>query len=212
MVSNVSLTRIVVMTCEKRLCWTQMNKFKLFHIFPTRCDSMPSFGTTLETPEIVYCLNLLWWYPWTQAQSVNSLFSTPLWDRNEATVLKVVFTSWLNSRWFFYCINVLQDFYSIFLFLKWSPVPWHRFLYLSGAAVARVPSTWLISFILVASKEARGVRNGASIAARLVQKHRSLSCAVWQPGTRMSEKQFVFRISLYGELQGAGDVWCFIMG
>lgn len=94
----------------------------------------------------------------------------------------------------------------------WIPVPWHRFLYLSGAAVARAPSAWLISFILVASKEARGVGNGASIAALLVQKHRSLSCAVWQPGTRMCERQFVFRISLYEELQGAGDVWRFIMG
>lgn len=69
----------------------------------------------------------------------------------------------------------------------WIPVPWHRFLYLSGAAAARAPSAWLISFILVSSKEARGVGKGASIAALLVQTHRSLSCAVWQPGTRMCE-------------------------
>ncbi len=103
---------------------------------------------------------------------------------------KLFFTSWQSLGDFCYT-NVLQGVSSHSPVSEvppmWIPVPWHRFLYLSGAAAARAPSAWLISFILVASKEARGVGKGASIAALLVKKHRSLSCAVWQPGTRMCE-------------------------
>lgn len=109
-------------------------------------------------------------------------FPTLPWDkkRKEPSYFHV-----LADRASSFCYaNVLQEFSSHSSISQvppmWIPVPWHRFSYLSGAAATRAPSAWLISFILVASKEARGCgEKGASIAALLVQKRRrSLSCAV----------------------------------
>lgn len=137
-------------------------------------------------------------------------FPTLLWDRNEVTKLQVIFTISSEFRRFLWHKHAASHSPVSEVPPMWIPVPWHRFLSLSGAAAARAPSAWLISFILVASKEARGVgKKGASVAVLLVQKRRSLSCAVY--GSR-GLAHFVFRISRYGELQGAGDVWCFVRG
>lgn len=54
------------------------------------------------------------------------------------------------------------------------------FVSLWGLAAARAPSAWLISFILVASKQARGVGKGASMAALLAKKKAQITelCSV----------------------------------
>lgn len=58
----------------------------------------------------------------------------------------------------------------------WIPEPWHRFLSLSGAAAAQTPSAWLISFILVASKEARGAGKGSFNSSTVSAKVQITEC------------------------------------
>lgn len=90
----------------------------------------------------------------------------------------------------------------------WIAEPWHRFLSLSGAAAAQTPSAWLISFILVASREARSVGKGSFNSSTVSAKVQITECVT--VGVCMRE-QLAFSVSLHGPRRGTGDGWCFIM-